>query len=677
MAEINKSDLFSEEALKAPLELAKNLGAVAAAIDAITAASKRSEEQLKGTQSVSKITKETEKLTAQEKELIKVQASISTALAKNNDEYRDHQKGLAAINAVNKERLVLGNKNAKTIDAETASLNELKAALIANRAAYDALSTAEKRNGKEGQELLAIIQKQDEALKASKDSMGQHQLHVGNYKDAVKELKEQLKEAKGAMLLAADAGGTMSEEYQKAAKQAGEIADKIGDAKDEAKVFANDTAFGSLGTRVGLLKDKVKSLDFKGVGEQLKGLSKIILTNPIFILVGVLAAVGAAAYALRDKVWFLRDAFAAVGKVMDFVVQKGKDFLDWTGASNFALDEQAEKITENAKKMREEQTAGFEQQIKLAQAAGKETIDMEIEKQKAIAATSVVAITALLQEQKRNGKLSEDRQKLLEEEVKTASDAINTIDVLKVQKHEGDKKRFQEDKKAYEEKVKMWDAEGARLTQLSIDAYINAAKKEEANQKERDDLLKHVELVNEYRLDEYDHINTLEQEQTDTFMTLSELREKRAIEEAEARKKAMEEQVHFQMDLALGLAAAIEGAAASNDVFLKQLSKNFLIFALSQMEKHLLAVQAVTIAEGTAKALASGAPLPIAVSRAIILTGLIKAAFGIAKQQIARFEVGTDFAPGGLAFVGEGGKELIQTPGGKTLLSPDKATLVV
>jgi len=287
MAEINKNDLFSDDALKAPLELAKSLGAVAASIDAITAASAKSEQQLKSAGSTSKITKETEQLTIQEKELIKVQNQISIALAKNNDEYIEHKRGLDAINRAVKEKI---NK------------------------------------GREDQTLTGKLTK------------------------GMKELKEELKQAKNAMLAAADAGGTMSKEYQDAAKQAGEIADKIGDAKDEAKVFANDTAFGALGTRVGLLKDKVMSLDFKGVGEQLKGLGKIILANPLLLLAGIVIGIGAALIALKDKIYPVAVAFEYMGKALDYVVQKAKDFSDSMGISSFAADERADAIVSASQK---------------------------------------------------------------------------------------------------------------------------------------------------------------------------------------------------------------------------------------------------------------------------------------------------------------------------------------
>lgn len=121
--------------------------------------------------------------------------------------------------------------------------------------------------------------------------------------------------------------GQSSKQYQDAAKRAGEIADKIGDAKDEAKAFQGDTAIENLGTRFGLLGEKVRSLDFKGAATQIKGiadlskgmtfkeaisglggfgsalaqLGKALLTNPIFLIAGTIAAAVMAFSYFKDQ----------------------------------------------------------------------------------------------------------------------------------------------------------------------------------------------------------------------------------------------------------------------------------------------------------------------------------------------------------------------------------------
>ena len=90
-----------------------------------------------------------------------------------------------------------------------------------------------------------------------------------------------------------------------------------------------------------------------------------------------------------------------------------------------------------------------------------------------------------------------------------------------------------------------------------------------------------------------------------------------------------------------------------------------IIDGISAGMKALLA----SIAEyGTAGIAAGMAQLAIAAGTGVAQAGLIKA------QKIPRYEKGTDYAVGGLALVGEAGREIIQTRDGATLV--EQPTLV-
>jgi len=109
----------------------------------------------------------------------------------------------------------------------------------------------------------------------------------------------------------------------------------------------------------------------------------------------------------------------------------------FNAAKAFAADDKAAKIAEAANKEIQSITERYDQEIKLAQAAGKETIDLEIKKQKAIRDTAYLQVRSLLALSKEREGLNEEQQKQLEEFVKITSDAVNTIDVLETQKHTG------------------------------------------------------------------------------------------------------------------------------------------------------------------------------------------------------------------------------------------------
>ena len=146
--------------------------------------------------------------------------------------------------------------------------------------------------------------------------------------EKVKSLKTQLKELKAAL-----ANATDPKEVERLARAAGELADRIGDASDAAKVFASESKFEQVGNAFGSVVSKVKNLDFKGaldqsklllatsksitfkdaivglkeIGGTLKNLGQAILTNPLFLIGGAIAA---AVNIFND----LEDASARVNK---------------------------------------------------------------------------------------------------------------------------------------------------------------------------------------------------------------------------------------------------------------------------------------------------------------------------------------------------------------------------
>ena len=85
-----------------------------------------------------------------------------------------------------------------------------------------------------------------------------------------------------------------------------------------------------------------------------------------------------------DKIIPLRLAVEAFGKVIAVVVQALKDFADWIGITDFAGDKAAENQTKRTEQMRADTEERYDQEIAMAQAAGKETYDIEKKKEKAV-----------------------------------------------------------------------------------------------------------------------------------------------------------------------------------------------------------------------------------------------------------------------------------------------------
>lgn len=697
MAELNRQDIWPDDLLTAPLQYAANVEAAVKASEKLMQTAKASYEAISGSGSVGKAAKETEQLTQAQLELEKVNKQISIAQAKNNQEYLAQQEILADLKKEIRDKAALGEKEAKTVNAQNASIKELNAALRANRDAYDKLATAEQRNSEEGKKLLATIQEQDKELKSMRKEMGQNQLFVGEYENAMKGLKLELKAARDEMAGIAKTLGADSPEFIAAAEKAGKLKDEINDINDAVK-NTEASPFENLGNTFTDAGKKLLSLDFGGaansarqfataskaitfkeaiggvkdLGKTFTTLGKAILTNPLFLIAAVVIGIVVAIVQLKDKIPFLSKAFDAVGAAIDWVIQMLKDFGDWLGLTTFAADEKRERIIKNAEKEAEALEKRYDREIRLAQAAGKETIELERKKQIAILVTSNKAIQALKDQFKQNGKFTEEQQEQWNEWTEKAGSALFELEVLKVQQAQSDKKRS--DELAAQRRKQIDDLETIKIKEEELQR-----QKDFAYQLELQQLAQRIAYRTTSEEELYSILIGLEEEKTEKFMSYQDLLDKRRDESNEKQKKQFEEQLQRTQILVNGLSTLFSDAINDSEATVKSVSKKLFIFLLDNLEREMLAIQAASIAKATAEAFATPDSVltfgATGITRSLILAGLIKAGFAVAKAQISRFAVGTDNAPGGLAWVGEQGTELIQTPSGQTWLSPNKATL--
>jgi len=175
MAEITANDFFDFEGSISGLQ------SINEGLLQIIKTGKSMSQSIKGADNIRAIKDETEKLTISQVELQKIEKQITTAQARNNEEYIKAKKNLTDLNTTLKQRTALGDKDARQVRATNASLKELQAALQKNKDAYKSLATEEDRASKEGAELLHIIQLQDKEFKDLNKTLGEHQANVGNY----------------------------------------------------------------------------------------------------------------------------------------------------------------------------------------------------------------------------------------------------------------------------------------------------------------------------------------------------------------------------------------------------------------------------------------------------------------------------------------------------------------
>jgi hypothetical protein len=125
-------------------------------------------------------------------------------------------------------------KAAKLAANEASAYSKLSAELNKARKAYKDLAVQNQENSTEGKELLDTVTRLDAQLKKVDATVGQHQRNVGNYGEATKSLKLQLRELTQALQ-------NMDEsdpQFQQMAQQAGELRDRISDTQAVVKATA-------------------------------------------------------------------------------------------------------------------------------------------------------------------------------------------------------------------------------------------------------------------------------------------------------------------------------------------------------------------------------------------------------------------------------------------------------
>ena len=192
-------------------------------------------------------------------------------------------------------------------------------------------------------------------------------------------------------------------EFNKVQRQLGELNDKMGDLNKSVNTLAGDP-LERLNNSFGMIGSSILSLDFgaaqtglqgvtsaikdfkfgdlsnaaKGFGKTMLDLGKALMTNPIFLIGGIIALIVANFEELTKAGGFVGKMFGFLKETIDAVTQGLVDFMDWIGLTDSKAEERAEnekKRAEEAKKLEDEkvkkQKEAEAERDKLAQEAAK------------------------------------------------------------------------------------------------------------------------------------------------------------------------------------------------------------------------------------------------------------------------------------------------------------------
>lgn len=215
---------------------------------------------------------------------------------------------------------------------------------------------------------------------------------------------------------------------------------------------------------LGGLSEGMKGLGQTGVGTLIKSFAQLTLTmlaNPIFLIGAIIVGVIAAFVALKDKIKFINDIFEGMTAIVQKVIDTFKWLSDTFLGTTFQAQDAAKKQEAALAKTAEAVEDRYNREIKFAQAAGKDTTQLEKMKAYAQKATAESQIKNLESQIAMTGKATEKQLEDLEKLKKARQGFADEAQALTIKQiTDANKKKAEDDAKAEEERKKK--AEEAR-----------------------------------------------------------------------------------------------------------------------------------------------------------------------------------------------------------------------
>ena len=289
---------------------------------------------------------------------------------------------------------------------------------------------------------------------------------------------ESIKSVVGLKKAYKDAMNEMAKGTKGAAERAAELKDRLEDLKDETQSLKG-SGIEKLSSSMSLLKDGFVNADPGKLGIAMKGLGAAMKAIPIFLIIEGIRYLVENFEKLSNSGGLVGKVFKFIGDVIGSVIQAFKDLSDWLGITNFAVEDNAEKTIAAAKATETATTERYDAEIKMAKAAGKETIELEIKKQQAIIKSIELQSEAIRILASSTGKGATDEQiKQATELRKVLDNALLEIDVLRVT---AETKATNDAKKFGEERNKIASDNAKKLRDLETENIVltNERKKQE------------------------------------------------------------------------------------------------------------------------------------------------------------------------------------------------------
>lgn len=241
---------------------------------------------------------------------------------------------------------------------------------------------------------------------------------------------------------------------ENAVKGLKKIDDALGDLQDTTKAVQGD-GVEPLRNSFRLFTEGLTNFDFGKIGAAFKGLGAAMKAVPILLLVEGITYLIQNFEELSKGSGLLGKALRGIGAIIEGVKTVFYELGASIGLVNKELDSLNSKIEERSKvssKFLQQQTAEIERQIKVAKAAGRETIELEIEKQEAIVITNRAIVKQIEAYVRAGGVMNEEQRKMLESSLEAIRNARTEEVVIAAT---AQKKINEVNKSAYEERMRL------------------------------------------------------------------------------------------------------------------------------------------------------------------------------------------------------------------------------
>lgn len=296
--------------------------------------------------------------------------------------------------------------NRRNVGNYKGALAQVEASMLELITTQVALTKANKVNSdafKANEAALKALQDEYQGLQSEQAEVTAQFNNLTQAENEAGESTESLKAKLRGLKEAAAIAGEGTEDFKRLTAEAAALQDKIDDANEAIKA-EKGTAFerfreqlGGVGQSLGNLDFKqanerisqlgstLKNLTFSSLKEGIKGATssfaafgKVLLSNPIFLIVAIIAAVGIALFSLKDKIAIVGKAFDLITAPIRFAIQLMKDLGDAIGVTSFEADKASAKTVENIlseeelrKKSISNKLKDLDREIAIAKAQGK------------------------------------------------------------------------------------------------------------------------------------------------------------------------------------------------------------------------------------------------------------------------------------------------------------------